>query len=143
MSLALLSVLNRLELYYYAKANRQAGAFFESHQGFQDVTVGFFRRVARKCVLAPHRRRKGLHNALVSIVLIGLRRYQRALPHMDLCHIALVDHRARPKKCAADWSISDHLNQRSITMAVKPLPDGYHTATPYLSVNDATRAIDC
>ena len=25
---------------------------------------------------------------------------------------------------------------------VKPVPDGYHTATPYLTVNDAARAID-
>jgi PhnB protein len=27
-------------------------------------------------------------------------------------------------------------------MAVKPIPDGYHTATPYLVVNDAAKAID-
>ena len=27
-------------------------------------------------------------------------------------------------------------------MAVKPIPDGYHTATPYLIVNDAAKAID-
>lgn len=27
-------------------------------------------------------------------------------------------------------------------MAVKPIPDGYHTATPYLIVRDAARAID-
>jgi PhnB protein len=27
-------------------------------------------------------------------------------------------------------------------MAVKPIPDGYHTVTPYLIVNDASRAID-
>ncbi len=27
-------------------------------------------------------------------------------------------------------------------MAVKPIPDGYNTATPYLSVNDAASAID-
>jgi PhnB protein len=27
-------------------------------------------------------------------------------------------------------------------MAVKPIPDGYHTATPYLVVNGAARAID-
>ena len=27
-------------------------------------------------------------------------------------------------------------------MAVKPVPDGYHTVTPYLIVNDAVRAID-
>jgi len=25
---------------------------------------------------------------------------------------------------------------------VKPIPEGYHTVTPYLTVNDATRAID-
>ena len=27
-------------------------------------------------------------------------------------------------------------------MTVKPIPDGYHTATPYLIVNDAAAAID-
>jgi PhnB protein len=27
-------------------------------------------------------------------------------------------------------------------MAVKPIPDGYHTATPYLIVRDAARALD-
>jgi len=27
-------------------------------------------------------------------------------------------------------------------MTVKPIPDGYHTATPYLIVKDATRAIE-
>jgi PhnB protein len=27
-------------------------------------------------------------------------------------------------------------------MAVKPIPDGYHTATPYLIVNSAARALD-
>ncbi len=27
-------------------------------------------------------------------------------------------------------------------MAVKPIPDGYHTATPYLIVNDGTKAIE-
>ncbi|HEV3333240.1 MAG TPA: VOC family protein [Bryobacteraceae bacterium] len=27
-------------------------------------------------------------------------------------------------------------------MAVKPVPEGYHTATPYLVVNDANKAID-
>jgi PhnB protein len=27
-------------------------------------------------------------------------------------------------------------------MAVKPIPDGYHTATPYLIMRDATRALD-
>lgn len=27
-------------------------------------------------------------------------------------------------------------------MAVKPIPDGYHTATPYLIVQDGARAID-
>lgn len=27
-------------------------------------------------------------------------------------------------------------------MAVKPIPDGYHTATPYLIVKDAARAIE-
>src|SRR5262249_15899621 len=27
-------------------------------------------------------------------------------------------------------------------MAVKPIPDGYHTVTPYLIVNDAARAIE-
>ncbi len=27
-------------------------------------------------------------------------------------------------------------------MAVKPIPDGYHTVTPYLIVNDAVRALD-
>lgn len=27
-------------------------------------------------------------------------------------------------------------------MAVKPVPDGYHTVTPYLIVNDAAKAID-
>ena len=27
-------------------------------------------------------------------------------------------------------------------MAVKPIPEGYHTATPYLIVHDAARAID-
>jgi PhnB protein len=27
-------------------------------------------------------------------------------------------------------------------MAVKPIPDGYHTVTPYLVVRDAARAID-
>jgi PhnB protein len=27
-------------------------------------------------------------------------------------------------------------------MAVKPIPDGYHTITPYLVVNDAARALD-
>jgi PhnB protein len=27
-------------------------------------------------------------------------------------------------------------------MAVKPIPDGYHTATPYLIVNDAAKAIE-
>ena len=27
-------------------------------------------------------------------------------------------------------------------MAVKPIPDGYHTATPYLVVHDAARAIE-
>ena len=27
-------------------------------------------------------------------------------------------------------------------MAVKPIPEGYHTLTPYLAVEDATRAIE-
>ena len=27
-------------------------------------------------------------------------------------------------------------------MSVKPVPDGYHTATPYLIVNDAARALE-
>jgi PhnB protein len=27
-------------------------------------------------------------------------------------------------------------------MAVKPIPEGYHTVTPYLTVNDGARAID-
>lgn len=27
-------------------------------------------------------------------------------------------------------------------MAVKPIPDGYHSVTPYLIVNDAARALD-
>ncbi len=27
-------------------------------------------------------------------------------------------------------------------MAVKPIPDGYHSVTPYLIVKDASRAID-
>ncbi|MGH2451205.1 MAG: VOC family protein [Candidatus Limnocylindria bacterium] len=27
-------------------------------------------------------------------------------------------------------------------MAVKPIPDGYHTATPYLAVDDAAKAIE-
>ena len=27
-------------------------------------------------------------------------------------------------------------------MAVKPIPDGYHTVTPYLIVHDATKALD-
>src|SRR5215831_13548384 len=27
-------------------------------------------------------------------------------------------------------------------MPVKPIPDGYHTATPYLIVRDAARALD-
>jgi PhnB protein len=27
-------------------------------------------------------------------------------------------------------------------MAAKPIPEGYHTLTPYLAVDDATRAID-
>ncbi len=27
-------------------------------------------------------------------------------------------------------------------MAVKPIPDGYHTATPYLIIKDAARALD-
>ena len=27
-------------------------------------------------------------------------------------------------------------------MAVKPIPDGYHTVTPYLIVKDGARAID-
>jgi PhnB protein len=27
-------------------------------------------------------------------------------------------------------------------MAVKPIPDGYHTATPYLIVNGATAALE-
>jgi PhnB protein len=27
-------------------------------------------------------------------------------------------------------------------MAVKPIPEGYHTATPYLAVDDAAQAID-
>jgi PhnB protein len=27
-------------------------------------------------------------------------------------------------------------------MPVKPIPDGYHTATPYLIIRDATRALD-
>jgi hypothetical protein len=27
-------------------------------------------------------------------------------------------------------------------MKAKPIPDGYHTATPYLIVNDATRALE-
>ena len=27
-------------------------------------------------------------------------------------------------------------------MSVKPIPDGYHTLTPFLTVRDATRAIE-
>jgi PhnB protein len=27
-------------------------------------------------------------------------------------------------------------------MAVKPIPDGYHTVTPYLIVKDAARALE-
>ena len=27
-------------------------------------------------------------------------------------------------------------------MAVKPIPDGYHSVTPYLILDDATRALD-
>ncbi len=27
-------------------------------------------------------------------------------------------------------------------MAVKPIPDGYHTVTPYLIVDDAGKALD-
>jgi PhnB protein len=39
-----------------------------------------------------------------------------------------------------DASILDHLRRR--TMAVKPIPEGYHTVTPYLAVDDGARAIE-
>src|SRR5436190_21128196 len=39
-------------------------------------------------------------------------------------------------------STACHLNQGAISMPVKPIPDGYHTVTPYLIVKDAARAID-
>jgi PhnB protein len=32
--------------------------------------------------------------------------------------------------------------QREATMATKPIPEGYHTVTPYLSVDDAAQAIE-
>ena len=28
-------------------------------------------------------------------------------------------------------------------MAVKPVPEGYHTITPYLTVSDASGLLDC
>ncbi len=34
------------------------------------------------------------------------------------------------------------LNEGSIIMPVKPIPDGYHTVTPYLVVKDAAKAIE-
>src|SRR5215472_15923890 len=33
-------------------------------------------------------------------------------------------------------------NWRSIAMAVKPIPDGYHTVTPYLTLNNPGAVID-
>jgi PhnB protein len=38
--------------------------------------------------------------------------------------------------------LHQQLAKEEAEMAVKPIPDGYHTATPYLIVRDAARAID-
>src|SRR5262245_41293277 len=32
--------------------------------------------------------------------------------------------------------------RRNPAMAVKPIPDGYHTVTPYLYIQDAARALE-
>src|SRR3990172_3042509 len=34
------------------------------------------------------------------------------------------------------------MERRIVTMAVKPIPDGYHTVTPYLVVEGAAKLID-
>jgi PhnB protein len=38
--------------------------------------------------------------------------------------------------------LSTHRRGRSIMSKVKPIPEGYHTATPYLIIKDAARAIE-
>src|SRR5215467_627244 len=38
---------------------------------------------------------------------------------------------------------SNHIHkQRSRTMTVKPMPDGFHTVTPYLTVRGAAKVIE-
>src|SRR5690606_17845186 len=38
--------------------------------------------------------------------------------------------------------LSAFLSQRGAAMAVKPIPDGYHSVTPYLTIKNAAKAIE-
>lgn len=40
------------------------------------------------------------------------------------------------------WPQEHYYSTRKVTMSAKPIPEGYHTVTPYLVVNDAAGAID-
>src|SRR5687768_8168176 len=58
---------------------------------------------------------------------------------------SVVDQRLQATNTAEirEWRSSDSpVFKKERLMAVKPVPDGYHTVTPYLIVKDAAKALD-
>jgi PhnB protein len=40
------------------------------------------------------------------------------------------------------WASTNESRKQEVTSSIKPVPEGYHSITPYLAVEDAARAIE-